>query len=385
MAKTQMKLAADQYRRKFPGAMGSDGSFTAELLQDTIVSNVRPALLILIGAVTFVLLIACANVANLLLARATIRKREIAIRAAIGAGRGRIVRQLLTESVMLAVAGGALGLLLGSIGVRALLAVNPGNIPRIGEGGAAVAADWRVLAFTLGVSLLTGVLFGLIPALSASRPVLASTLKESTSRSGTSLRQNKARGLLVVTEMALALVLLIGAALLIRTYIALRTVNPGFDAHNVLTMETSLTGSRYEHTTGLTQLTRDAVERIESLPGVTAASITCSLPLEPSFGLPFTIEGRALAKGPYHGGGSWRYSSPVSSRFSRFRWCASSRIVMTARLPAWCSSTIPWPSSTGPRRTRSASASPSARMSDPSSTSRRAKLSAWWPTSATAV
>jgi ABC-type antimicrobial peptide transport system permease subunit len=129
MAKTQMKLAADQYRRKFPGAMGSDGSFTAELLQDTIVSNVRPALLILIGAVTFVLLIACANVANLLLARATIRKREIAIRAAIGAGRGRIVRQLLTESVMLAVAGGALGLLLGSIGVRALLAVNPGQYP----------------------------------------------------------------------------------------------------------------------------------------------------------------------------------------------------------------------------------------------------------------
>jgi predicted permease len=310
MAKTQMKLAADQFRRKFPGAMGPDGSFTAELLQDTIVSNVRPALLILIGAVAFVLLIACANVANLLLVRATIRKREIAIRAAIGAGRGRIVRQLLTESVMLAVAGGTLGLLLGSIGVRALLAVNPGNIPRIGEGGAAVAADWRVLAFTLGVSLLTGVLFGLIPALNASRPDLASTLKESTSRSGTSLRQNKARGLLVVTEMALALVLLIGAALLIRTYIALRTVNPGFDAHNVLTMETSLTGSRYEHTAGLTQLTRDAVERIESLPGVTAASITCSLPLEPSFGLPFTIEGRALAKGPYHGGGSWRYSSP---------------------------------------------------------------------------
>ncbi|HXI39420.1 MAG TPA: ABC transporter permease, partial [Bryobacteraceae bacterium] len=299
MAKAQMKMAADQYRRKFPGTLGTDGSFTAELLQDTIVSNVRPALLILIGAVSFVLLIACANVANLLLARATIRKREIAIRAAIGAGRGRIVRQLLTESALLAVAGGALGLLLGSIGVRALLAVNPGNIPRIGEGGAAVAADWRVLAFTLGVSLATGVLFGLIPALNASRPDLASTLKESTSRSGTSMRQNKARGLLVVTEMALALVLLIGAALLIRTFIALRSVNPGFDAHNVLTMETSLTGSRYETTASADQLTRDAVERIEALPGVVAASLTCSLPLEPSFGLPFTIEGRATTKGPY--------------------------------------------------------------------------------------
>ncbi len=312
MAKARMKMAADQFRRKFPGAMGPDGSFTAELLQDTIVSNVRPALLILIGAVAFVLLIACANVANLLLARATIRKREIAIRAAIGAGRGRIVRQLLTESVLLAVAGGALGLLLGSIGVRALLAVNPGNIPRIGDGGGAVAADWRVLAFTLGVSLLTGVLFGLIPALNASRPDLASTLKESTSRSGTSMRQNKARGLLVVTEMALALVLLIGAALLIRTFIALRTVNPGFDAHNVLTMETSLTGSRYEKTAGVAQLTRDVVERIEALPGVTAAALTCSLPLEPSFGLPFIIEGRALTNGGAHGGASWRYSS---SRF----------------------------------------------------------------------
>jgi len=155
------------------------------------------------------------------------------------------------------------------------------------------------------VSQLTGVLFGLIPALNASRPDLSATLKESTSRSGTSMRQNKARGLQVVTEMAMAMVLLIGAALLICTFIALRTVNPGFDAQNVLTMETSLTGSRYEHTTGVTQLTRDAVKRIEALPGVTAAP-----------------------RGVTH--------LPASSRYSRFRSCAagSSRIATTARRPA---------------------------------------------------
>jgi predicted permease len=309
MAKAQMKAAADQFRRKFPSQMRPQESFTAELLQDIVVRDVKPALVILIGAVGFVLLIACANVANLLLARATIRKREIAIRAAIGAGRGRIVRQLLTESVLLAVAAGALGLAIGSTGVRALLALNPGNIPRIGENGSAVSLDWRVLAFTLLVSLLTDILFGIIPALNASRTDLSSTLKESGSRSGTGLRQNKTRGLLVMIEMALALVLLIGSALLIRTSLALRSVNPGFDAHNVLTMETSLTGSRYESTAALAQLVRDAVQRIESLPGVTAAAITCSLPLEPSFGLPITIEGRPLTDGPYHGGGSWRYSS----------------------------------------------------------------------------
>jgi predicted permease len=309
-AKVQMKIAAEQFRRKFPRAMGPQQGFTAELLQDTVVSDVRPALFVLLAAVSFVLLIACANVANLLLARATGRKREIAIRAAIGAGRRRIMRQLLTESVLLSLLGGALGLLLGSAGVRALLTINPGNIPRIGENGAAVSLDWRVVVFTLFVSLLTGLLFGLIPALSASRADLSSTLKESSSRSGSSLRQNKARGLLVITEMTLALVLLIGAALLIRTFFALRNINPGFDAHNILTMETSLTGSRFDRTANTASFLRLALQRIEALPGVVSASVTCSLPLEPSFGLPFTIEGRALTDGPYHGGASWRYATP---------------------------------------------------------------------------
>src|SRR5450432_449978 len=310
MARAQMKMVADQFRRKYPNAMGPQGSFGAERLEEIQVRVVRPALLVLLAAVTFVLLIACANVANLLLARATGRQRETAIRTAIGASRGRIIRQLLTESSMLSVTGGLLGLALGSIGVRALLAVNPGDIPRIGESGSAVTLDWSVVACTMGVAILTGILFGLIPALNASSPDLNASLKESGSRSGSSLRQNKARGLLVITEMALAVILLAGAALLIRTFQALRNVDPGFDAHNVITMEMSLAGGRFDRTAALAQLVPQAVERIQALPGVVAAATTCSLPLEPSFGLPFTIEGRPLTDGPYHGGGDWRTVSP---------------------------------------------------------------------------
>jgi putative ABC transport system permease protein len=260
--------------------------------------------------VSFVLLIACANVANLLLVRATIRRREIAIRAALGAGRRRIISQLLTESVLLSLAGGVVGLVLGYFGVRALLAMNPGNIPRIGEKGADVTMDWRVLGFTLLVSILTGILFGLIPALSASRSDLSITLRESGSRSGSGLRQNKARSILVVTEMALALILLVGAALLIRTFAALRNVNPGFSTHNVLAMNMSVTGLRFEKTAGVAQLVEDARQRVEAVPGVEAMATTCCLPLEGGLGLPFTIEGRPRTQGPYDGGGGYDIVSP---------------------------------------------------------------------------
>jgi putative ABC transport system permease protein len=311
-AQAAMKLAAEEYKRKFPGniGMGPQDSFTAEPLRDSMIGDVRKSLLILLGAVGMVLLIACANVANLLLVRATMRKREIAIRAAMGAGRGRIIRQLLTESVLLSLGGGVLGLALGYFGVRALLTINPGNIPRIGEQGASITLDWRVLAFTLLVSLGTGILFGLIPAFNASHADLGLTLKESGSRSGSGLSQNKARATLIVTEVALALVLLVGAALLIRTFAALRGVNPGFSTDKVLTMEKSLTGTPYENSAAVNQLVRDSQRRVESLPGVVAFASTCCLPLEGGFGLPFIIEGRPLTDAPSHGGAGYRPLSP---------------------------------------------------------------------------
>jgi predicted permease len=307
-ANAQMKLAYTQFHRTWPVSDPKAG-FAVEPLRDTIVSDVRKSLFVLLGSVGMVLLIACANVANLLLVRATGRKREFAIRSALGAGRGRIVRQLLTESVLLSVTGGVLGLALGFIGVRALLAVSPAGLPRIGEDGAAVGLDWRVLGFTLAVSLVTGILFGLFPAISASRSDLNSSLKEGSNRSGTGFRQNKARSVLVVSEVSLALVLLIGSALLIRTFLALRAVNPGFDPHNVLTMEMSLTGDRFQKTAGVAQLTRAGRDRLNAIPGVEVSASTCCLPLEGGFGLPFIIVGRPAGKDAQQGSG-WMNVSP---------------------------------------------------------------------------
>jgi putative ABC transport system permease protein len=310
-ANAELKLAVPAFKREFPQALSPKASFAAVPLRDAVVGNVRPALLILLGAVCFVLLIACANVANLLLARATLRKREIAIRAAVGAGHGRIIRQLLTESVLLSIAGGALGLVLGFIGVRTLLAINPGNIPRIGKQGSAVALDWRVLLFTIGVAVVTGILFGLFPALNASRTDLHATLKESGARAGTGLRQNKSRSALVIIETALALVLLAGAALLIRTFVAMRSVDPGFDPHHVLTAEMSLTGPRFEKTAGVVQMVREAQQRVGSVPGVVAVSASIAFPLVGQPNFPFNIIGRPLTgKSPWTGLADWDSVSP---------------------------------------------------------------------------
>jgi len=304
-AKARFQVSANEFRTKFPTALQANQGFSVTPFQEAFVQNVRASLLVLVGAVSFVLLIACANVANLLLVRATARKREIAIRSAIGAGRGRIIRQLLTESVVLSLTGGVFGLVLGVAAIRALLAINTAGLPRLGQDGSAVALDWRVLTFTLLVSLGTGIIFGLLPALQGSHVDLNATLKESGGPSGTAFRHTKARSLLVVAEVALALILLVGSALLIRTSMALRDVEPGFNPHNILTMRMSLTGPRFLKSSGVEQTVRDGVERLGALPGVEVASTTCCIPLQGGYGLPFTIVGRPLQDSPYHGGGGW--------------------------------------------------------------------------------
>jgi putative ABC transport system permease protein len=306
----RLKLSAAEYTAKFPNALGDGGGFGLERMQTVFVRGARPTLLILSAAVAFVLLIACANVANLLLVRATARKREVALRAAIGAGRGRIVRQLLTESVTLSLMGGILGLALGVLGIRALLSINTAGLPRIGQDGLLVGLDWRVLLFTAVLSVGTGILFGLLPALQSARTDLSTTLKDSTGRSGATLRHNKARSTLVVVEVALALLLLVGSALLIRTLVNLRAVQPGYDPRNVLTMRMSLTGQKYTQTAVVEQLVRTALERLEGLPGVEAAAATCCVPLEGGYGLPFRVVGRPLEKGPFHGNGAWLTVAP---------------------------------------------------------------------------
>jgi len=328
-AQAAMKLAVEELRRKFPNWVGPRESATAVPLRDTVVSGVRSALLILIGAVGFVLLIACANVANLLLARATLRKRELAIRASMGAGRWRIVSQLLTESLLLSLVGGALGLVIGFFGLRALLAINPVNLPRIGEHGAEITLDSRVLLYTLLVSLFTAILFGLVPAISPTREDLNATLRDSGARSGGGFRQNKTRSILVVTEMAMALILLVGAALMIRTFEALRSVRPGFDGHNVLTMEMALSGSRFEKTAGVSQMVRDVERRVGALPGVEAVAGACCLPLTGGPDFPFAIVGRAPVSGSYSGDVQWRNVSP--QYFEVFRIPALRGRVFTAR------------------------------------------------------
>jgi predicted permease len=309
-AKAQVELSVEAYRQKFPDALSPKNGFTVTPLQDAYVQGARPGLLVMFGAVSLVLLIACANVANLLLIRATVRSREIAIRAAMGAGRSRIVRQLLTESMVLSLTGGALGLLVGVIGIRALLSINTANLPRLGDDGSLVGLDWRVIGFAILLSVATGLLFGLIPAFKGSRADLITALKESGSRSGTGLRHNKTRSLLVVIEIAFTLVLLVSSALLIRSFVALRAVNPGFDPHNVLTMRMSLSGPRFMKSAAVDQLVRDSMERIGALPGVDAVSATCCLPMQGVPDLPFVIVGRPLVDVPSHGDATWTTISP---------------------------------------------------------------------------
>ena len=311
-ARAEMKVRGEQFRQAYPQWMEKAESVAVVPMRESMVEDVRLPLLILLGAVAFVLLIACANVANLLLARAAVRQRELAIRAAVGASRWRMVRQLLTESVLLAGAGAVLGFGLGAWGVRLLLAIAPGNIPRLTDAEGALRpiplVDWRVAVFTIAVALATGILFGIFPALHISKPDLASALKEG-GRSGSG-RHNRARSILVVAETALALVLFTGAALMIRTFAALHSTNPGFDVHHALAMETSLAGGNYTTTAAVAGFVKQASMRLETLPGVEAAAATISLPESGiDIDLPFNIAGR-VPKGRFEGDEQWRSVSP---------------------------------------------------------------------------
>jgi len=301
-ANAQLALVTDEFRRTYgDNSLPPHSVFGTVSLQESLIGNTRFPLLVLLGAVGFVLLIACANVANLLLARASVRKRELATRAALGAGRGQIIRQLLTESLALSLVGGLLGLAIGFAGVRLLLSISPGDIPRIGEYGSAVGLDYRVLMFTLGISLLTGILFGLAPAISASRPNLTAALNEHASRSGMGLRHGKMRSVLVISEIALALVLVIGAALLIRTFLKLEDVNPGFTTRNIFTAAMSLSGGRFQKTDPVAQIVRDGKDRLKALPGVIDVAASNCLPLDRSFGMSFDVLGRPKGASPFTG------------------------------------------------------------------------------------
>ncbi len=285
---------------------------------DAMAGDVRLPLIVLGGAVGLLLLIACANVAGLLLARSAGRTREIAIRTALGATRRQIVRQLLTESAVLSFAGGAFGLVLGVAAVRAFVALYPQNplgagagtvgLPRIAN-ASAVGIDWRVVSFTAGVSILTGILFGLLPALRASRADVNVALKEGGNQSGRGIQHTRVRSLLVTGEIALALILLVEAGLLIRTSLALRSVDPGFDSHNVLTMQMSVAEARFTQGTGLDRFVREGMRRVDALPGVESSAVSCCLPLETAWQLPLIIQGRPL-NGRFHAYAGWTFVSP---------------------------------------------------------------------------
>ncbi len=275
---------AQQYPKSNEGTR-----YTLVKLQERATQDIRAALLVVLAAVGFVLLIACANVANLLLARAASRSKEMAIRTALGAGRGRIVRQLLTESVMLALAGGALGLLFAMWGIDALLAVIPDDVPRLLVMN--IGLDTRVLVFTLVVSIITGLLFGLAPAVQISKANLNEALKEGGRSGGSGAHRNRVRSVLVVAEVALSLMLLIGAGLLMRSFMHLQHADVGFNPDNLLTMRVALPDARYTQNAQVENFYRALLQRLEALPGVQSASVTRGLPMNGGIESGVTAEG----------------------------------------------------------------------------------------------
>jgi putative ABC transport system permease protein len=297
-ARARLAAFGEQLRQSYPGDYPDSAGWTPRLipLHDDLVGHVRPAMLVLLGAVGLVLLIACANVANLLLARASARQRELAIRRALGATRGRLVRQLLIESTLLAICGGTAGILLTIWLLDALVALIPANVPRLNDAG----LGFEMLIFTLALSLATGLVFGIAPALQASDPDLTGTLEDAGRGTGTGPRGARLRAALVVAQFALALVLLVGAALLVRSLWRLQQVETGFDPEGVLTARLWMpqpndpqTGPYFRHEQRL-PLFRRSLERIEALPGVDSAAWVLALPMAGRGGLgAFAIEGQA--------------------------------------------------------------------------------------------
>jgi putative ABC transport system permease protein len=288
-AQAEMTTIATRLQQQYPETNTSIGAVVTPL-HEHVVGNIKPALLILLGAVAFVLLIACANVANLLLARAAVRQKEIALRLALGAGRTRLIRQFLTESVLLATFGGGIGLLLSILGLSVLKRFIPPNISQ----AQAITIDAKVLIFTVLVSLVTGLIFGLAPATQAANFNLNDTLKESGRDSAAGSRGNRIRGLLVISEVAVSFILLIGAGLLINSFLHLRNVDPGFRAERALTMKIVLPEVRYADNEQRGVFYRELIRRVETLPGVVSAAVATSLPLtETGNSVGVSIEGRA--------------------------------------------------------------------------------------------
>src|SRR5262249_23305276 len=261
-AQSEMNTITARIEKGHPTTDANYGIRLVTIGEDTV-GGLRPSLLMLLGAVGFVLLIACANVANMLLARATARHREIAVRSALGAGRSRLVRQFLTESVLLAIAGGALGLGLAWYGTRIIETLGSQAFSQLGG----IDVDGKVLAFTLAVTLLTGIVFGLAPALSASRLDMNTALKEG-GRTGPSLGRSPLRSALVVSEVAMSVVLLAAAGLLIKSVARLRDVDPGFKPANLLTMDLSLPSIRYPQPASQAAFYKGLVEGIDAVPGI---------------------------------------------------------------------------------------------------------------------
>ena len=291
-ALAETEVIYQQYKHDKPGNFDSTVSVTMTVtgLQQTLVANVRLTLLILSAAVGFVLLIACANVASLLLSRALGRTREFAIRTALGASRGSLVGQLLTESVLLAIISGACGTALGSLGTRVLAAYSKSTFPQMAE----VTMDLRVLGFALAISVLSGVIFGLTPSLRLSRPDLNTMLRDECRGSTGNRERDRARSVLVVAQVALAMVLLVGSGLLIRSFIRLQSISPGFEPKGTLTMQTYLPAARYPQPAQRIAFYTSVLRNLKSVPGVQAASVSTALPVLANHGAPFLFEGQPV-------------------------------------------------------------------------------------------